>query len=116
PGPVITTYEIEPAPGVKVSRIVTLADDLSMALRAPSIRILAPVPGKAVVGIEVANPRREKVYLREGIDTEGFSHSESSLTMALGHDATGNPVVADLARMPHLLIAGATGAGKSVSL
>ena len=116
PGPVITTYEIEPAPGVKVSRIVTLADDLSMALRAPSIRILAPVPGKAVVGIEVANPRRERVTLREVLDSESFSHSESTLTMALGKDATGHPVAADLVRMPHLLIAGATGAGKSVSL
>ena len=116
PGPVITTYEIEPAPGVKVSRIVTLADDLSMALRAPSIRILAPVPGKAVVGIEVANPRRERVGLREVLDSESFSQSDSTLALALGKDATGHPVAADLARMPHLLIAGATGAGKSVSL
>ena len=116
PGPVITTYEIEPAPGVKVSRIVTLADDLSMALRAPSIRILAPVPGKAVVGIEVANGRRERVCLREVLDAESFTQLESHLTLALGRDATGHPVSADLARMPHLLIAGATGTGKSVSL
>ena len=116
PGPVITTYEIEPAPGVKVSRIVTLADDLSMALRAQSIRILAPVPGKAVVGIEVANARRDRVCLRDVLDSDAFAHGESTLTMALGKDATGHPVSADLARMPHLLIAGATGAGKSVSL
>jgi len=116
PGPVITTYEIEPAPGVKVSRIVTLADDLSMALRAASIRILAPIPGKAVVGIEVANARREKVWLRELLESDSFAQGESTLTISLGKDAAGVPVVADLARMPHLLIAGATGAGKSVSL
>ncbi|GIW42108.1 MAG: DNA translocase FtsK [Candidatus Binatia bacterium] len=116
PGPVITTYEIEPAPGVKVSRIVTLSDDLAMALRAPGIRVLAPVPGKAVVGIEVANVRREHVALRELLDSEAFQRSESLLSVALGKDATGNPVIADLARMPHLLVAGATGTGKSVSL
>ncbi len=116
PGPVITTYEIEPAPGVKVSRIVTLADDLAMALRAPGVRVLAPVPGKAVVGIEVANTRREHVSLRELLDSEAFTRAEGALPLALGKDATGNPVVADLARMPHLLIAGATGTGKSVSI
>ncbi|MGE0821808.1 MAG: DNA translocase FtsK 4TM domain-containing protein [Candidatus Binatia bacterium] len=116
PGPVITTYEFEPAPGVKVNRIVSLADDLQMALRAVSVRILAPIPGKAVVGIEVSNPRREKVCLREIIEGPGFQQSESPLTLALGKDTIGNPVVADLARMPHLLVAGATGTGKSVSL
>jgi len=116
PGPVITTYEFEPAPGVKVNRVVSLADDLQMALRAVSVRILAPIPGKAVVGIEVSNPRREKVCLREIIEGPGFQQSESPLTLALGKDTVGNPVVADLARMPHLLVAGATGTGKSVSL
>jgi S-DNA-T family DNA segregation ATPase FtsK/SpoIIIE len=116
PGPVITTFEFEPAAGVKVNRIVTLADDLSMALRAHSVRILAPIPGKPVVGIEVSNPRREKVYLREIMQSEQFQRSESTLTLALGKDTTGNTHVADLAKMPHLLMAGATGTGKSVSL
>jgi len=116
PGPVITTYEFEPAPGVKVNRVVSLADDLQMALRAVSVRILAPIPGKAVVGIEVSNPRREKVCLREILDSPGFQQSDSPLTLALGKDTVGNAIVADLARMPHLLVAGATGTGKSVSL
>ncbi len=116
PGPVITTYEFEPAPGVKVNRVVALADDLQMALRAVSVRILAPIPGKAVVGIEVSNPRREKVCLREILDSSGFQQSESPLTLALGKDTVGNAIVADLGRMPHLLVAGATGTGKSVSL
>jgi len=116
PGPVITTFEIEPAPGVKVNRIVTLADDLAMALRAMSVRILAPVPGKAVVGIEVANTKREHIYLKEILASDLFTQAESTLTLALGKDSTGNPLVADLARMPHLLLAGATGTGKSVSI
>ncbi len=116
PGPVITTFEFEPAPGVKVNRIVTLADDLSMALRAISVRILAPIPGKPVVGIEVSNPRREKVYLREIISSDLFQNAESKLALALGKDTTGNTHVTDLAKMPHLLMAGATGTGKSVSL
>lgn len=116
PGPVITTYEFEPAPGVKVNRIVSLADDLQMALRTVSVRILAPIPGKAVVGIEVSNPSREKVYLREILDSPGFHQHDSPLSLALGKDPVGNPLAADLARMPHLLVAGATGTGKSVSL
>jgi len=116
PGPVITTFEIEPAPGVKVNRIVTLQDDLAMALRAIGVRILAPVPGKAVVGIEVANAKREQVFLREIVESEPFAEAQSTLTLALGKDSAGSPVVADLARMPHLLLAGATGTGKSVSL
>jgi DNA segregation ATPase FtsK/SpoIIIE, S-DNA-T family len=116
PGPVITTFELEPAPGVKVSRIVTLADDLQMALRAMSVRILAPIPGKSVVGIEVSNPKRETVYLREILESAEFQSSTSKLSLALGKDTVGNPIVADLARMPHLLVAGATGKGKSVSL
>lgn len=116
PGPVITTYEFEPAPGVKVNRVVSLADDLQMALRAVSVRILAPIPGKAVVGIEVSNPKREKVCLREILDSGACRQTESPLALALGKDTVGNPVVTDLARMPHLLVAGATGTGKSVSL
>jgi S-DNA-T family DNA segregation ATPase FtsK/SpoIIIE len=116
PGPVITTFEIEPAPGVKVNRIVTLQDDLAMALRALSVRILAPVPGKAVVGLEVANAKREQVFLREILESDAFGDSDSPLSLALGKDSTGNPFAADLARMPHLLLAGATGTGKSVSL
>ena len=116
PGPVITTYEFEPAPGVKVNRVVSLADDLQMALRAVSVRILAPIPGKAVVGIEVSNPKREKVCLREILDSGACHQTESPLALALGKDTVGNPVVTDLARMPHLLVAGATGTGKSVSL
>jgi S-DNA-T family DNA segregation ATPase FtsK/SpoIIIE len=116
PGPVITTFDIEPAPGVKVNRITSLGDDLAMALRVPGVRILAPVPGKAVVGIEVANPRREEVVLRELIEADEFAHSPSSLALALGKDTAGQPVIGDLVRMPHLMIAGATGSGKSVAI
>jgi len=116
PGPVITTYEFEPAPGIKVNRIVTLADDLAMAMSALSVRILAPIPGKSVVGIEVSNKQREKVLIREIVDSDAFRESPSVLTLALGKDTKGNPVVGDLARMPHLLVAGATGTGKSVFL
>src|SRR6185369_5458934 len=116
PGPVITTFEFEPAPGVKVSRIVGLADDLAMALRAASVRILAPIPGKPVVGVEVSNPKRETVFIREVLQSDGYKGGESKLTLALGKDTTGNVAVADLGRMPHLLIAGATGTGKSVSM
>ncbi len=114
PGPVITTFDVEPAPGVKVNRIVSLADDLAMALRVTGVRILAPVPGKAVVGIEVANPHRDLVLLRELVESEAFSRSRSVLTVALGKDTSGRPAVGDLAKMPHLLVAGATGSGKSV--
>jgi S-DNA-T family DNA segregation ATPase FtsK/SpoIIIE len=109
-------YEFRPADGVKVRRIVTLADDLSMALRALSVRILAPIPGESVVGIEIPNPRREKVFLREVIDSEAFHSTESKVTLTLGKDISGSPFMADLARMPHLLVAGATGTGKSVSI
>ena len=116
PGPVITMYEFKPAPGVKVRRIVTLADDLSMALRAVSVRILAPIPGESVVGIEIPNPRREKVFLREVIESDAYQNAESKLTLALGKDISGSPFAADLSRMPHLLVAGATGTGKSVSI
>ncbi len=116
PGPVVTMYKYEPGSGVKVSQIVNLADDLSMALRAATVRIQAPVPGEAVVGIEVPNRQREKVYLREILEAQEFSAAQSHLTIALGKDIAGHPVAADLASMPHLLIAGATGTGKSVSI
>ena len=116
PGPVITVYEFEPAPGVKVSRIVNLADDLALALSAISIRIVAPIPGKAVVGIEVPNTVRETVFLKEVIDSDTFRVSKSKLSFGLGKDISGEPYVIDLARMPHLLVAGSTGSGKSVSI
>jgi len=116
PGPVITMYEFKPAPGVKVRRIVTLADDLSMALRALSIRILAPIPGESVVGIEIPNQRREKVFLKQLFEGDAYQNAESKLTLALGKDISGAPFLADMARMPHLLVAGATGTGKSVSI
>jgi S-DNA-T family DNA segregation ATPase FtsK/SpoIIIE len=116
PGPVVTMYEFLPAPGVKISQIANLADDLTMALEAVSIRIVAPIPGKGVVGIEVPNAVRETVYLREVLASEVFRKSRSKLTLALGKDIFGTPVVTDLARMPHLLIAGATGSGKSVAV
>jgi len=116
PGPVITTFEYEPAAGVKINKIVSLSDDLSLALRAISIRIVAPIPGKAVVGIEVPNANREKVRFKEIVASSVFEKSTSKLTLCLGKDIVGNPVVAALDKMPHLLIAGATGTGKSVAL
>ncbi len=116
PGPVVTMYKLEPGSGIKVSQIVNLADDLSMALRAATVRILAPVPGEAVVGIEVPNRKRNKIYLREILEAEEFASAHSQLTIALGKDISGRPVASDLATMPHLLIAGATGTGKSVSI
>lgn len=116
PGPVITMYEFEPAPGVKVSKIANLSDDLAMALSAVSIRIIAPIPGKAVVGIEIPNKDRETVYIREIIESKTFGASQSHLTLVLGKTISGESYVANLAKMPHLLVAGATGSGKSVSL
>jgi len=116
PGPVITLYEFEPAPGVKVQRIITLADDLALALKVASVRVYAPVPGKGTVGIEVPNQNREVVWLRDILDCEQCASTEFPLLLALGKDTFGDPYVADLAKMPHLLIAGATGTGKSVSI
>jgi len=116
PGPVITTFEYEPAPGVKINKIVNLSDDLALALRATSIRIVAPVPGKAVIGIEVPNTTRDLVRFKGIIASSVFEKSKSKLTICLGKDIVGNPVVAELDKMPHLLIAGATGTGKSVAL
>jgi S-DNA-T family DNA segregation ATPase FtsK/SpoIIIE len=116
PGPVVTMYEFQPAPGVKVARIVNLADDVALALKATSLRIVAPLPGKSVVGIEVPNPYRETVSLKEVIMSDAFLRSRSKLILALGKDIFGVPATADLKSMPHLLVAGATGAGKSVGL
>jgi len=115
PGPVVTTFEFKPSAGVKYAKVVNLGDDLALALRAESIRI-ERISGSSTVGIEVPNKKREIIALREIIDTESFLESQSHLTLALGKDIHGEPVVTDLARMPHLLVAGATGAGKSVGL
>jgi S-DNA-T family DNA segregation ATPase FtsK/SpoIIIE len=116
PGPVITMFEYVPAPGIKISRIVSLQNDLTMALKALSIRIVAPIPGKAAVGIEIPNARRQLVSVRSVIESQEFQSAKDPLTIALGKDTTGLPVVTNLAKMPHLLIAGATGTGKSVCL
>ena len=113
PGPVITTYEVAPPPGVKVSKIVGLADDLALVMKAQSIRIQAPIPGKAAVGIEVPNPEPYTVFLKEILESRAFEQSDSKLMLGFGKTASGDPYCADLAKMPHLLIAGATGAGKS---
>lgn len=113
PGPVITTYEVAPPPGVKVSKIVGLADDLALVMKAQSIRIQAPIPGKAAVGIEVPNPEPYTVFLKEILESRIFEQSDSKLMLGLGKTATGESYCADLAKMPHLLIAGATGSGKS---
>lgn len=116
PGPVITTYEFEPAPGIKINKIVSLADDLAMKLKAESVRIAGSIPGKAAIGIEIPNPERQIVYIRDILASEEFQKATSKLTLGLGMDVIGNPVMANLAKMPHLLIAGATGAGKSVAV
>lgn len=116
PGPVVTMYEFEPASGIKVNRIVALADDLALAMKATSIRIVAPIPGKSVVGIEVPNQLREMIKFREVLESPAFSKSRSRLSLALGKDISGSPFVVDLVKMPHMLVAGATGAGKSVAV
>ena len=113
-GPVVTQFEVEPAPGVKVRQIANLSNDLALAMRAPSIRIVAPIPGRGAVGVEVPNPTPEMVGFRELIEHADFRSARAALPIALGKDLEGKPVIADLAKMPHLLIAGATGSGKSV--
>jgi S-DNA-T family DNA segregation ATPase FtsK/SpoIIIE len=115
-GPVVTTFEFKPAPNVKVSKILSLQDDLAMALKAQTIRIQAPIPGKDVVGIEVPNEDTQTIYLKEMLDSEIFQNSKSPLTMILGKDIVGKPFVTDLKKLPHLLIAGTTGSGKSVGI
>jgi S-DNA-T family DNA segregation ATPase FtsK/SpoIIIE len=115
-GPVVTQYEVAPGPGVKVGRIAALADDLALAMRAQSLRIVAPIPGKAAVGIEVPNPMPRMVHIRELIEGDEYHRGNRVLPVALGKNLEGDPVVADLAKMPHLLIAGATGSGKSVCI
>jgi S-DNA-T family DNA segregation ATPase FtsK/SpoIIIE len=115
-GPVVTTFEFKPLAHIKVSKILNLQDDLAMALRATNIRIQAPIPGKDAVGIEIPNNRRETIYLREILESEEYKNSTSPLTIALGKDIVGKPFVTDLAKLPHLLIAGTTGSGKSVGI
>jgi S-DNA-T family DNA segregation ATPase FtsK/SpoIIIE len=115
-GPTVTRYEFQPPPGVKVSRIVGLADDIALAMAAFRVRIEAPIPGKAAVGIEIPNREISPVYLRELLETKEFASSSSKLTVVLGRDIAGAPIITDLSKMPHLLIAGATGAGKSVCI
>lgn len=116
PGPVITLYEFEPAPGVKVQKVISLADDLALSLKVASVRVYAPVPGKGTVGIEVPNSLREIVRLRDLVETPSFNDPQYQIALALGKDTFGDPFVADLSKMPHLLIAGATGTGKSVCI
>ncbi|EAI3896836.1 cell division protein FtsK [Campylobacter lari] len=115
-GPVVTTFEFRPAADVKVSKILSLQDDLAMALKAQTIRIQAPIPGKDVVGIEVPNEKIDTIYLREILESEVFKNSSSPLTIALGKDIVGDPFITDLKKLPHLLIAGTTGSGKSVGI
>ncbi|WP_028580568.1 DNA translocase FtsK [Desulfogranum japonicum] len=116
PGPVVTTYEYAPAPGVKINKIVSLADDLAMVIKVDRVRIVGSIPGKAAIGIEIPNPQRKTVFIRDIFLSKEYRESKSMLSLALGFDVIGRPVVANLAKMPHLLIAGATGAGKSVAI
>ncbi len=116
PGPIITSYEFEPAPGVKVSQVVNRADDLALALKSASVRIVGPIPGRGTIAVEVPNAEAATVYLREIFMSAEFAESKGKLPLALGKDVTGAPVVSDLTAMPHLLVAGATGSGKSVGL
>jgi len=116
PGPVVTMFEFEPAPGVKVSRIVGLSDDLALSLKAASVRIVSPLPGKAAVGIEVPNNTRETVYFRQIAESNEYQAAKSKLKVPMGKDIFGAPVVSSIEKMPHLLVAGATGSGKSVAI
>jgi S-DNA-T family DNA segregation ATPase FtsK/SpoIIIE len=116
PGPVVTRFEIQPAPGIKASRISGLAKDLARSLAVVSVRVVEVIPGKSVMGVEIPNAHREMVRLSEVISSEVYDNAKSPLTMALGHDISGEPIVADLAKMPHLLVAGTTGSGKSVGV
>ncbi|MDH3989171.1 MAG: DNA translocase FtsK, partial [Gammaproteobacteria bacterium] len=116
PGPIITRFELDPAPGVKVSQIVNLAKDLARSLSVVSVRVVEVIPGKAFIGLEIPNENRELVTLGEILKSKAYDELASPLTLALGKDISGNSVVADLAKMPHLLIAGTTGSGKSVAI
>ena len=116
PGPVITRYEFKPAAGIKVNQVVNLADDLALAMRARKVRIVAPVPGKAAIGVEIPNRNPQVVYLKEILSSPAFQNAETKLTIAIGKTTSGEPFVTDLGKMPHLLIAGATGSGKSVCI
>ncbi len=116
PGPVITRYEFKPAAGIKVNQIVNLSDDLALAMRARKVRIVAPVPGKAAVGVEIPNRHSQMVYLKEALVSSAFQQSGAKLSLALGKTSSGEPFVTDLGKMPHLLIAGSTGSGKSVCI
>ncbi|MEI8349206.1 MAG: DNA translocase FtsK [Candidatus Omnitrophota bacterium] len=113
-GPVVTMYELQPAAGVKIQKISALADDIAMAMKSSSVRIVAPIPGRGTVGVEVPNEKKHLVYLREVLEDKVFTEATSKLTLAIGKDVSGNPIVADLKDMPHLLIAGTTGSGKTV--
>ena len=113
-GPAVTRYELTPAAGVKISKITNLADDIALSLAAVGVRIEAPIPGKAAIGIEVPNKTVSTVYLRSILESDQFRRASSPLTFCLGRDIAGLPVVGDISRMPHVLIAGATGSGKSV--
>ena len=115
PGPVVTMYELEPAPGLKASRVIGLADDIARSMSALAARV-STVPGRSVIGIELPNEDREKVVLREIFSSRAFGDGNQKLPLALGKDIGGEPVVANLAKMPHLLIAGTTGSGKSVAI
>ena len=115
-GPVITSYELKPAPGIKLSKIVGLSDNIAMALASSDLRIEAPIPGKTVVGIEVPNKEKDAVSLRELIDSREFKNIKSEIPLTLGKDVEGNILLSGIEDMPHLLIAGATGSGKSVCI